>query len=112
MRGGTMYNQLDIVLMPFPFNDLTSNKVRPALIYSNSKLKNDKICFLITSKKPKHGIELTSNLILEDLPFKSWVKPQRIFTIDEKKIIKKLTIGNKFLHEKLTSYLQSITLAE
>lgn len=97
----SMYKQLDIVLMPFPFNDLTSNKVRPALILSNSKVKNDKICLLITSKKSQYGIELVSDLLSKDLPLRSWVKPHRIFTIDEGKIIKKLSRGNKKLYELL-----------
>lgn len=103
-----MYNQLDVVLMPFPFNDLSSNKVRPALIISNSNLKNDKICMLITSRKPKKGIELESNLLDKKLPLRSWVKPHRIFTIDENKIIKTLSRGNKNLYKIIEDKLNDI----
>ena len=88
-----MYEQLDIVLMPFPFNDLSSNKVRPAMIYSNSRLKIDKICILITSKESKNGIKLSNDLIDKELPLESWIKPHRIFTVDENRIIKKLSKG-------------------
>lgn len=110
MRGGIiMYNQLDIVLMPFPFNDLTSRKVRPALIFSNSKVRNDKICFLITSKKTTKGIELTNDLITGTLPLKSWLKPHRIFTIDETKIIKKICSGNNKLYNKIQKEFSKIT---
>lgn len=103
-----MYNQLDIVLMPFPFNDLTSNKVRPALILSNSTLKKDKICMLITSKQPKEGIEITGDLLDRELPLQSWVKPHRVFTIDERRIIKKLSTGNEYLYGKIQGYLEKI----
>jgi len=110
MKGGMgMYNHLDVVLMPFPFNDLTSNKVRPALIYSNSNLKNDKICLLITSKPSKFGIELTEDFLDKKLPLRSFVKPYRIFTISEHKIIKKLSKGNSKLYQKLSEELSKIT---
>ncbi|MBI2565163.1 type II toxin-antitoxin system PemK/MazF family toxin [Candidatus Woesearchaeota archaeon] len=33
-----MYEQKDIVLVPFPYSDLTGSKQRPALIISNSKI--------------------------------------------------------------------------
>lgn len=104
-----MYNQLDIVLMPFPFNDLKTNKVRPAIIISNSNLKNNKICLLITSKKPKIGIELTQNYLNNKLPLQSWIKPHRIFTIDENKIIKKISSGNLTLFEKINVEINKIT---
>ena len=81
-----MFEQGDIILTPFPYSDLTGAKKRPALIISNNNLKgDDKICCLITSNNPKDGI-----LINENLPFKSWVKPHRIFTIDKRIIIKKV----------------------
>lgn len=95
--------------MPFPFNDLTSNKVRPAIIFSNSKVKNDKICILITSKKPENGIEITKDIVNKELPLQSWIKPHRIFTINEKKIIKKISQGNIKLYEKLQKQINTIT---
>ena len=90
-----MYEQKEIVLMPFPYTDLTSHKVRPALIISNSNLNKteDRICCLITSVPIKDGIEIKNNFIKDGkLPLKSWIKPQRIFTIDEKIIKKKLCV--------------------
>ncbi len=35
MNGGIMYDQREIVLIPFPYSDLTGAKQRPALIISN-----------------------------------------------------------------------------
>jgi len=109
MKGGMiMFKQLDIVLMPFPFNDLTSKKVRPALILSNSNLKSDKICLLITSKKSKNSFELTDDLLNKELPLQSYIKPHRIFTIDENRIIKKLSCGNLKLYEKLKNEINNL----
>ncbi|MBI5803815.1 type II toxin-antitoxin system PemK/MazF family toxin [Candidatus Pacearchaeota archaeon] len=88
-----MYEQKEIVLTPFPYTDLTSYKNRPALIISNSNLNKteDKICCLITSVVTKDGIEIEKKFLKEGkLPFRSWIKPFRIFTINEKIIKKKL----------------------
>ena len=55
-----MYEQKEIVLMPFPYTDLTSYKLRPALIISNKFLNKteDRICCLITSVQTKGGFEI------------------------------------------------------
>lgn len=93
MKGGIMYEQGEIVLIPFPYSDLTGSKLRPALIMSNSLMKSnsDKVCCFITSKPSKDGILISKGDFSEGrLPFKSWIKPYRIFTINEEIIKKKL----------------------
>lgn len=109
-----MYEQREIVLIPFPYSDLTGSKFRPALIISNNLLNNseDRICCLITSNPTKQGIEIKKENFQEGkLPFKSWVKPYRIFTINKNIIKKKLCITNKeFYHkilEELNKYLKN-----
>ena len=89
-RGGIMFEKGDIILIPFPYSDLTGSKKRPALIISNPNLKGeDKICCLITSNNSSEGILISKDSFVEGkLPFKSWVKPSRIFTIDGRIIIK------------------------
>ena len=107
-RGGIMYNQKEIVLIPFPYSDLTGFKKRPALILSNSKLNKteDRICCLITSQKTKQGISINKKSIeFGKLPFKSWVKPHRVFTINEKIIIKNICKINANFHNKIISEL-------
>jgi len=99
-----MYKQKDIVLIPFPYSDLTGSKRRPAIIISNNKLNDseDRICCLITSKKPKKGLLISSNFLEKSkLPFKSWVKPERIFTVNERIIIKKICKINNELHHNI-----------
>ena len=108
-----MYEQNEIVLMPFPYTDLTSYKNRPALIISNKFLNKteDRICCLITSVSTKEGIKIDKKFIKEGkLPFESWIKPQRIFTINEKIIKKKLGTISDELHgiviSEINSYLK------
>jgi len=107
-----MYEQRDIVLIPFPYSDLTISKKRPALIISNLKINKteDRICCLVTSKVHSEDIIIKNkNLEKGNLPFKSSVKPHRIFTIHEKAIIKKLCKIDKDLHlrviDKLNEYI-------
>ena len=97
-----MFDQKDVVLIPFPYSDLTGAKQRPALIVSNKNLNNseDRICCLITSNSPVDGIEV-NNFDEGKLPFKSWVKPHRLFTINEKIIKKKLCKITNDLHNKV-----------
>jgi len=113
IKGGIMYEQKDIVLIPFPYSDLTGVKQRPALIISNKLNKNkDKICVLVTTKSQKEDISIEkSDFENRKLPFKSFIRPYRIFTINEKIIKKKLCTINSDLHnkiiKKLNTYLES-----
>ncbi len=48
-----LLNRGDIVLVPFPFTDLTSSKVRPAVIVSANPQGEDVIIGFISSVVPK-----------------------------------------------------------
>lgn len=112
MKDGTMFNQGDIILIPFPYSDLTLSKKRPALIISNEKINKmqDRICCLVTTRHHKDNLQITKDCFKEGtLPFKSFVKPHRIFTINDGIIIKKFcSINNSFHDEvikKINEYL-------
>lgn len=53
-----MYNQGDILLIPIPFSDLTSNKKRPVLVISKSEYNNKTEDLVV--------VAITSNLESED----------------------------------------------
>ena len=97
-----MFEQRDIVLIPFPYTDLTGAKLRPALIISNGKLNSseDRICCLVTSNQTDDGV-LVNHFEAGNLPFKSWIKPYRLFTIHEKIIKKKLCKITANLHQNI-----------
>ena len=105
MRYGIMYDQGDIVLIPFPYSDLSANEQRPALIISNHLLNKteDRICCLITRNSRKEDLQIRKeNFKSGTLPFKSFVRPHRIFTVHHKIIKKKLCTINDFFHNEVT----------
>lgn len=98
------YIQREIVLVPFPYSDLTSSKQRPALIISNTKINSteDKVCCLITSNPSSGGIHIDKKDFEKGtLPLESWVKPQRLFSVNEKIIRKSLCKVSISFHKKI-----------
>ena len=99
-----MYEQGEIVLIPFPYSDLTGAKQRPALIVSNRLINKseDRICCLVTSNMSKDGVLVEEKYFSDSrLPFKSWVKPHRLFTVHEKIIKKRICIITEDFHNKI-----------
>lgn len=110
-----MYEQNDIILIPFPYSDLTGSKQRPALIVSNGRINKteDRICCLITSQQPDEGIAIDKNNLKNGtLPFKSWTKPHRLFTVNEKIIVKKLCTVTDDFHEVVVNRINEFLKAE
>ena len=50
-----MFKKGSIVLVPFPFTDLSGNKVRPAVIISKGKIGKDITVVFITSNSKKRS---------------------------------------------------------
>jgi mRNA interferase MazF len=81
----------DVVVIPFPFSDLSASKRRPALVLANLA-GNDIILCQITSQhrvNDQNSVELTTNdFSIGTLPVNSYVRPTRIFTADKNLIIR------------------------
>ena len=74
----------DVVVVPFPFSDLTQAKRRPALVLAQLE-GNDRILCQITSQhvRDRYAIELSdSDFEVGSLKQKSNNRPSRIFTCD------------------------------
>src|SRR3989344_9396208 len=84
----------DIVVIPFPFSDLSEVKKRPAFVV-NSLEGNDVILCQITSQtiKDKYSISILKNdFVVGNLSVNSNIRPNRIFTADKNIILYK--VGN------------------
>jgi mRNA interferase MazF len=55
-----MYKQGTVVLTPFPFTDLSGDKVRPAVVVSNNAPGEDVIVVFVTSKAKVRGVNVVS----------------------------------------------------
>jgi mRNA interferase MazF len=107
----TPYKRGDVVLVAFPFIDLTTFKTRPALVISCESLNhkyNDIIAIAITSQIPKILSEDEFLLSLEDqqkagLPKRSIVKIGKIVTLDQRLVRKRLGNLSASTLQKLTT---------
>lgn len=89
-----IYNQFDIVLVPFPFTDKNSSKKRPALILSNKDYQiktNHLILTMITSAKNSSWYNDFVIKELESTGLKTdCVIRYKVFSLDERIILKKI----------------------
>lgn len=87
-----LYKQGDIVLLPFPFTDLTQSKNRPAIIVAQKASRNnDFIVAKITSNihRDSESFLLNTSDIIGTLPAISEVRCNELMTIAQRRIIKK-----------------------
>ncbi len=89
-----MHKQGEIVLLPFPFSDLSDLKKRPVVIISNDKYNsssNDVIVLAVTSNitVKSNGITLSQKDMGTGVLIKpSKIRTDKIFTISKQLIIK------------------------
>ena len=97
----------DVVVLPFPFPDLTQTKRRPALVVANLS-GDDLILCQITSQniKDSYAIAITNaDFSNGGLNKNSNIRPNRIFTADRKIIIYKI---GQLKFEKLAEVTRKI----
>ena len=81
----------DVVVVPFPFSDLTQAKRRPALVIAELS-GDDVILCQITSQNVKDSYAIyldTQDFKSGNLNRKSNIRPNRIFTADQKILLYK-----------------------
>jgi mRNA interferase MazF len=95
MPSTTRYKLGDIVLVPFPFTDLTSSKRRPALVVSpdgfNDRVEDLVVAAITSQLTEEHAVLIDQRDCVEGmLPKMSVVKMTKIFTIHSSLVIKKI----------------------
>jgi len=97
----------DVVVVPFPFSDLTESKRRPALVIAELD-GDDVILCQITSQavKDKYAVALVdNNFETGELKQISNIRPNRIFTADKNIILYKIGHLKK---EKINEVIEAI----
>jgi len=84
--------KFDIVLVDFPFSDLTKTKKRPALIINYLEGQNAILCQITTKQRSiqKYEIFLNKESCIGDIRFDSFVYVDMIFTLHKNLIYKKI----------------------
>ena len=97
----------DVVIIPFPFTDLTGSKKRPAFVIANLPGDDILIC-QITSKSKSDSFALSIesyDFISGGLPIDSFIRPNKIFTAN-KNII--LSVAGHLCEKKIHDVISSI----
>jgi len=98
----------DVVVLPFPFSDLSASKKRPALVIAAVPPHNDVILCMITSKNTKDSsaIPITkTDFATGGLPRDSNIRPNRLFTAESTLILR--TAG-KLSDDKINKVVNKI----
>ncbi|MGA8164318.1 MAG: type II toxin-antitoxin system PemK/MazF family toxin [Waddliaceae bacterium] len=118
-RPTETYEQFDVVKVPLPFADKTTNKRRPALILTPAKRFNSKvgasIMAMITSQKSSKRFDWPLDIEIVDLeeaglPCSSLIR-WKLFTLDHRLILGclgKLSARDRMKAEKQLRYLFSL----
>ena|SRR3989344_5301050 len=109
-----MIEQMDLLLVPFPFSDQSGRKVRPVIVISNNEFNRhseDLIVVGVTSNilKDKYTLDLNNaNLDEGKLSTCCVIKVGNILKLDKELIIKKIGKINKTTLKNIVSKLQDI----
>ena len=99
-------NNGDILLIKFPFTDLSQAKKRPVLVIKRNNTQGDFICLQITSKlTPLNSIKIEdSNINNGTLKLVSYLKYDKCFTLNIDIVDKKLAD----VHQNFTTEIQRL----
>ena len=110
MPSTTRYKRGDIVLVPFPFTDLSSSKRRPALVISpdafNLQMQDLVVAAITSQLTNEHALTIEQSDCVDGmLPKTSIVKLAKVFTIHSSLVIKRIC---GLRSEKLDSVLADL----
>ncbi|HDN79692.1 MAG TPA: type II toxin-antitoxin system PemK/MazF family toxin [Chloroflexi bacterium] len=108
----SIYKQRDIVLVPFPFSDLSGRKVRPVLILSNDSYNQRSadviVCGLTTNLKPTPYsiiIDVTDVEQVGTLRHRSKIKVDAIASLEQSILIKRIARLKASVFEQVLAML-------
>lgn len=108
-----IYNQREIVLVPFPYSDLSSAKKKPVLIVSNNTYNKsfpDILVCAITSNSERNEYSIflaDADLEVGILPETSVIKFHK-FTVQQSKILKRFSFINETKFDEVVRLLNKL----
>ena len=80
----------DLVLIPFPYADLSSSKKRPVLVLTAPDHHGDFIALAVTTvPQGETAVPITLVDIVDGtLPKPSWIRVDKVFTLSDQSIVK------------------------
>lgn len=85
------YKPGEVVLIPFPFSDLSGTKKRPALVLADVYDKQEIICMMLTSVQSRSGYEHSISCWKDAGLLKpTTARIHRIFTISDRMVYRNL----------------------
>lgn len=101
----------DVVVIDFPFSDLSGTKLRPALVVT--RLSGDDIILcMITTQSKSDGYSISLNKADFDnggLDHSCYIRPNRLFTADSNKVKKSRgNISSKKLNETIEKVIEIV----
>jgi mRNA interferase MazF len=109
-----LYERGSIVLVPFPFTDLSQSKQRPAVVISPSNFSGDNIIVCAVSSRASSTLKSWEIILIPDdtenkrLPKESVVKVDRLFTIHHSRVIKVLDKLNSGKSNEVMNMLKQL----
>ena len=114
MMPGMEYKQGDIVVIPFPFTDLTAIKLRPVLIISHQDYNNAAddvvVCGITSNLKDSLYSVLVDNAQLREghIPLTSRIKADKLFTLKQSLIRKKVAVVQEQVLENVKQEIRAV----
>jgi mRNA interferase MazF len=109
------YRQGDIALVPFPFSDLSAQKVRPVLILSNDSYNRQSadvvVCGLTTNLKPMPYSVLVEVTDVEEsgtLRHRSKVKSDALASLERSLLLKTIARLKPAIFDQVISEIQDL----
>ena len=94
-----MFEAGELIIVPFPFSDLSSSKRRPVLSLTAPNSLGDFVACPVTSRQSRSNTIqlLPANLAEGVLPLASWVRTDRIVTLHVRLVVKRIgRVSNAF----------------
>lgn len=84
--------KFDIVLVNFPFSDLSKTKKRPALVINSLEGENSILCQITTKRRniQKYEVYLPKESCIGNIRFDSFIYVDMIFTLHKSLILQKI----------------------